>query len=103
MASKNLSEILFRKSLITEHQFGEIENHRQQDLFSLRVEILFLILVSVLLFCTGAGIIIYNNIDSIGHIIILVLLFAVTTVAYAYNIRNMPGFSREKVVDGKPL
>ena len=67
-------EELFKKNLISDNQLKEIKQYRLLNIFSLHNELRFLLYLSVLLFTTGTGVLIYKNIDSIGHSIILVFI-----------------------------
>ncbi|HJY11465.1 MAG TPA: hypothetical protein VJ304_01680, partial [Flavobacterium sp.] len=65
---------LLDKNLITENQYKEITTYRSLNIFSLNAELKLFLYLSVLLFTSGIGILIYENIDSIGHIAILSIL-----------------------------
>lgn len=94
---------LFEKGLISSEQLSAITNYRSQQLFSLRAEIRFLFFIAVTLFVSGAGIIIYQNINSIGHISILSLLLILCLFCFFYAFKHAPGFSNEKRESEKPL
>ena len=54
---------LLDKNLITENQYQEINAYRNLNIFSLNAELKLFLYLSVLLFTSGIGILIYNNID----------------------------------------
>ena len=66
------------KGFISEAQYQEVKDHKALGLFSLNTELLFLVYLSVLLFTTGIGTLVYKNIDSIGHIAILAVNLVLT-------------------------
>lgn len=88
------SEALLDKNLITENQFQEIKEYRSLNIFSLNVELKLLLSISVLMFTSGIGILIYDNIDSIGHIALLSILFAITCSCFYYCFKNSKGFQK---------
>jgi hypothetical protein len=63
----------------------------------------FLLYLSMLLFTSGIGILIYQNIDTIGHTAILGLLLLVTLTCFYFCFKNYPGFSKEEVPFPNPL
>ncbi|WP_432221603.1 DUF2157 domain-containing protein [Flavobacterium sp. TMP13] len=85
---------LFEKKFITENQFDQIKDYRGLGIFSLHAELKLALYLSVLLFTSGVGILIYNNIDTIGHVAILSLLVITIAVCFYYSFKNSNGFSR---------
>ena len=57
------NQSLFEKNLITDEQFKQITAHRNLNIFSLYSELKLFLYLSVLLFTSGIGILIYQNID----------------------------------------
>lgn len=86
---------LFEKKLISEEQFIQVKAYRSLGVFSLHNELKLFLYLSVLLFTTGIGILIYQNIDTIGHIAILSLLLIVTVVCFYFCFKNSKGFQKE--------
>lgn len=85
---------LYEKNLITENQFQEIKEYRSLNIFSLNTELKLLLSISVLLFTSGIGILIYDNIDSVGHIALLSILFILICGCFYYCFKNSKGFQR---------
>jgi len=98
-----VSKELYEKNLITESQFQEIKEYRSLNIFSLNVELKLLLSVSVLMFTSGIGILIYDNIDSIGHIALLSILFAVTCGCFYYCFKNSKGFQKDETTSESPF
>ena|SRR6218665_66437 len=94
---------LFEKGLITENQFEEIKAYRSLNIFSVNAELKLFLYLSVLLFTSGIGILIYENIDSIGHIAILSLLLIVIVVCLFYCFKNSKGFQKTETVFEHPV
>lgn len=88
------SQGLFEKNLITENQFQEIKEYRSLNIFSLNVELKLLLSISVLMFTSAIGILIYDNIDSIGHIALLAILFVLICACFYYCFKNSKGFQK---------
>lgn len=94
---------LFEKGLITENQFDEVKTYRSLNIFSLNAELKLFLYLSVLLFTSGIGILIYENIDSIGHIAILSLLLIVIAVCFIYCFKHSKGFQKEETTFEHPV
>jgi hypothetical protein len=97
------TEVLFEKGLITENQFEEIKSYRNLNIFSVNAELKFFLYLSVVLFTSGIGILIYENIDSIGHIAILSLLLIVIAVCFFYCFKHSKGFQKEETTFEHPV
>src|SRR6185436_6516444 len=92
------TESLRDKNLITENQYKEIVAYRNLGIFSLNAELKLFLYLSVLLFTSGIGILIYENIDTIGHIAILSILLIVIVVCFYYCFKNSKGFQKSETV-----
>ncbi|MEO8517250.1 MAG: DUF2157 domain-containing protein [Flavobacterium sp.] len=103
MKQEEIIPQLVEKELITSDQFEEVKNYRVLGVFSLHNELLFLLYLSVLLFTTGIGTLIYKNIDSIGHGFVLALLFLMTIACFYFSFKKAKGFSREDVDFENPV
>lgn len=96
-------KLLLDKNLITENQYQEITAYRNLNIFSLNAELKLFLYLSVLLFTSGIGILIYNNIDSIGHIAILSLLLIVIVVCFYYCFKNSKRFQKHETTFEHPV
>lgn len=101
--SDEFSEKLLEKGILTEPQLKEIKDYKALNIFSLHNELNTLLYLSVLLFTSGIGIIIYNNIDSIGHEAILSLLFVLTVVGYYFCYKKSVGFQNAQTYFESPF
>ncbi|MEO8255629.1 MAG: DUF2157 domain-containing protein, partial [Flavobacterium sp.] len=97
------TKALLEKNLITENQYQEITSYRNLNIFSLNAELKLFLYLSILLFTSGIGVLIYNNIDSIGHIAILSLLLIVIGVCFYFCFKNSKGFSKSETTFEHPV
>ncbi|HKO78385.1 MAG TPA: DUF2157 domain-containing protein [Flavobacterium sp.] len=97
------TQTLFDKNHITEEQFEAIRAYRGLNLFSVHNELKFLLYLSILMFTSGIGILIYQNIDTIGHTAILGLLLVVTVTCFYFCFKNHVGFKKEEAPFPNPL
>lgn len=96
-------DLLASKNFINKEQHQAINEYQKLGLFSIRNELLFLLYISILLFTSGVGVIIYKNIDTIGHTILLILLFLLTSACFYFCFKKAKGFSKQEVVFDNPL
>jgi hypothetical protein len=92
----SLFEKLHEQQLISEAEYENIQQHRQQPV-SVYWDITALLYTGVLLFTTGLGILVYKNIDSIGHAVIITLIAVVCMACFVYCLKKAKGYSPEKV------
>ncbi|WP_035671769.1 DUF2157 domain-containing protein [Flavobacterium sp. 83] len=100
---ESATDKLFEKKLINKVQREQIIAHRDLNIFSLNTELKLLVYLSVLLFTSGIGILIYENIDSIGHIAILTLLLVVTAICFYFSFKNSIGFQKQQTNFENPI
>jgi hypothetical protein len=94
---------LLDKNLITENQYQEITDYRSLHIFSLNAELKLFLYLSVLLFTSGIGVLIYKNIDTIGHIALLSILLIVIAVCFYYCFKNAKGFQKAETTFEHPV
>jgi hypothetical protein len=94
---------LFEKNFITEEQFNQIKSYRSLGIFSLNAELKLFLYLSVLLFTSGIGILIYENIDTIGHIAILSLLLIVAVACFYFCFKKAKGFQKSETTFESPV
>lgn len=95
--------ILISKGIVSDTDFQGWKAYQKLAFFSLHNELRMLLYLSVLLFTSGMGILVYQNIDSIGHLAILSLLFVVTLVCFFYSFKNSSGFTKELATFQNPV
>lgn len=96
-------KLLLDKDLITENQYKEITAYRSLNIFSLNAELKLFLYLSVLLFTSGIGILIYQNIDIIGHIALLSILLIVIVIFFYYCFKNSKGFQKTETTFENPV
>jgi hypothetical protein len=107
MEKSHFSEILIQKlhqkEFLNENDLEEIAIYQKKGIFSLRSELLLMIYFSVILFTSGIGVIVYNNIDSIGHLAILSANFILMLVCFYFSFKKAKGYANDEVVFENPL
>ncbi len=94
---------LLDKNFIADEQLQELKAYNNLNLFSLHNELKGMLYLSILLFTSGIGILVYQNIDSIGHIAILSVLLLVTLVCFYFSFKYAKGFKKVEVTFDNPL
>lgn len=94
---------LWERGLLSKDKYEEITSYRGLNIFSLNAELKLALYLSVLLFTSGIGILIYKNIDSIGHIAILSLLLVVIGVCFYFCFKNAKGFQKSETTFEHPV
>jgi hypothetical protein len=90
-------EQLHREGLLPDASFNKIRIDEGTRLFSIHWEVKTLLYIGVLLLTGGIGILIYKNIETIGHTVILALIGAVCAGCFVYCERKKLPFSFNKV------
>jgi hypothetical protein len=89
-------EDLHAEERIESDTLQKIREHEANKHVSVRRELLILLYFGIVLLSTGLGILIYENIDSIGHITIVLLIAAVTILCFGYCFKRSDGPSLKK-------
>lgn len=93
---RNTPRDLLEKGLISEAQFNQIEPIVSGKLVSVFYELRTMLYLGVVLFTGGIGILIYENIGDLGHLISILLLSVITLVCFWYVFTKGFPFSIEK-------
>jgi hypothetical protein len=94
----NLYKNLRAEGLISDESLQKISiKEAKPVLFSIHWEIKTLLYIGVLLLTGGLGLLIYENIDTIGHEFVLMLIGAICLGCFYYCFKNKPPFSKERV------
>ena len=94
---------LHAEGLITDDALQQVERLESRRLFSLYWELRLLLYLGVILLTGGLGILVYKNIDTIGHQAVLAFIALVTAVCFFYCSRKNPPFSWDKVQAPDPF
>jgi hypothetical protein len=92
----SLFEKLHADGTITDASMQKIKNESGKQLFSLHWELKTILYLSVLLLSSGLAILVYKNIDTIGHQAILLFIAAISAGCFAYCLKKMLPFSTAK-------
>ena len=94
---------LHREGLLSDDSLRKVEAVEEGRLFSLHWELKTLLYLGVTLLSGGLGILIYKNIDTIGHQVILAVIALVSLGCFYYCRRNASAFSFAKVPAPNPF
>jgi hypothetical protein len=100
--TRNTPHELLEKGLITQDQFEKIEVITSGRVVSVFYELRTLLYLGVMLFTTGAGLLIYQNIGELGHLISIILLSITMIVCFWYVIKYGIDYSNENVTSPTP-
>ncbi|MEO5890079.1 MAG: DUF2157 domain-containing protein [Ferruginibacter sp.] len=90
-------EQLHAEGILSEESFARIKLKGSKELLSVHWEIKTLLYLGVLLLTAGLGILVYKNIDTIGHQVILIFIALVCAGCFFYCFKNKSPFSIGKV------
>lgn len=91
--TKQTPRELFEKGLISAGQFEKIDVITSGKVVSVFYELRTLLYLGVMLFSTGAGMLIYQNIGDIGHIVSIIGLSVLMAICYWYVFKHAPDYS----------
>lgn len=94
---KGLFERLHSEGLISDQSLGRVEAAEANKLFSLHWELRIILYLGVLLLSGGLGVLVYKNIDTIGHTAILVFIALLSAGGFAYCFNKKLPFSTGRV------
>jgi hypothetical protein len=84
---------LLKTLLISEGQSQLIESYLNSKAFSVYHELRFVLYGGILMLTSGLGVIIYENIDTIGHQVIIGLIAIVSVCCFFHAFKNRQSFS----------
>ncbi len=93
---------LLEKKLINEEQFSKIEPIVSGKIISVFYELRTLLYLGIMLFTAGVGILIYENIGDIGHIVAIIALTLLTGACFWYAFHNAPPYEHATVKPPSP-
>ncbi len=95
--NKDLFTQWHNNGLISVLSYSNLKDRQQRKLFSVHWELKTLLYLSVVLLSTGLGILVYKNIDTIGHQAILFFIALVCIGSFYYCFKHKSPFSFNKV------
>ena len=90
-------EKLYAEGLISDDSLKKIKQCQLHPLFTVHWEIKTILYLGIILFTGGVGVLVYKNIDTIGHQFILLLIALVSGGCLTYCFKYKKPFSRAKV------
>jgi hypothetical protein len=91
MHEKQYAKELFEEQLISEKSFQQINDFEDHKNFSIKAHLDFALYAGVTLLASGLGILIYKNIDTIGHAALVTLIGLMCFGCFAYcNYKKEP-------------
>ncbi|MBA4849156.1 DUF2157 domain-containing protein [Emticicia sp. BO119] len=98
-----LLKTLVKKEIIPEEQSEKIAAYEQSKPFSIHWELRTLLYVGITLLGSGLGVVIYENIDSIGHNVLIGLIVAAFLGCLYYAFKHRKPFTWEEVIETEKL
>ncbi|GAB2613231.1 hypothetical protein GCM10027035_07060 [Emticicia sediminis] len=93
MQNSSLLEKLTEKNIISAEQASQIKVSDSNQPFSIHWELRLLLYLGIMFLSTGLGVLIYKNIDTIGHNILIGLIALVCLACFYYAFRHRKPFS----------
>lgn len=97
MHKKQYAKKLLDEQLISENSFQQINDFEDHKSFSIKAHLDFALYAGVTLLSSGLGILIYKNIDSIGHDVLVIMLGLLCFGCFSYCHFKKSLFSIKKV------
>lgn len=97
MTSETVLNKLLEKEIIPPEQAIAISDYENRKPFSIHWELRSVLYIGILLFTSGLGVIIYQNIDTIGHQVIIALIALLTAGCFYYCFQKKQPFSWQEV------
>jgi len=93
----SILEQLYRQGIIDEELLTKIKAAEENKPVAINYELKTLMYAGILLLTTGLGIIVYKNLDSIGHLAIVLFIAIATLGCFSFCIKKSGGFTTKKV------
>jgi uncharacterized membrane protein len=97
MNAQTILQSLQEKGIISPEQSTVISEYEKTKPFSIHYELRTLLYLGITLFTGGLGILIYQNIDTIGHGVIVALISLITLGCFGYAYLKRSPFTWEEV------
>ncbi len=93
---------VLKNNLMSESQFERLEEVYARKKVSVFYELRTMLFLGVMLFSSGVGFLIYQNIDRIGHLGIISALILLASACFYYMMKKAAAFSISKVESPSP-
>jgi hypothetical protein len=99
----SLFQKLHEEGLLADSSLNKIKALEKDRLFSLHWELKTVLYLGVTLLSGGLGVLVYKNIDRIGHLAVLLFIALVCAGCFFYCLRKKAPFSVERVTASDPF
>jgi hypothetical protein len=99
----NISEQLIKDGILSAEQGQSINDFERDKAMTVHWELKTILYLGILLFMGGLGILVYLNIDTIGHTAIIAALSIACGYCFFYGFKNRKPYTHDEVKYGSPL
>lgn len=103
MSPQQILEQLSQKGITSEQETTQLVDFEQHNLFSVHWELRTILYFGVTMLSSGLGILIYKNIDSIGHGVLIALIGLLSAACFYYAWKHRKPFSPQLVESDSPF
>lgn len=103
MQNLSLLEKLTEKNIISDEHASQIKVSDSNQPFSIHWELRLLLYLGIMFLSTGIGVLIYKNIDTIGHNILIGLIALVCLACFYYAFKHRKPFSWDEIEESSNL
>jgi len=97
LKNTDIADKLFKEGALPEPAYRKLISIYSEKLFSVGLELKIILYAGILLLSSGLGILVYKNIDSIGHLAVISFIAFVSMGCFAYcYVKHIP-YSNQKV------
>lgn len=96
-------DALKNKNLISDEEYNRLEPIYSRRIVSVFYELRIILYLGVMLFTTGIGILIYENIGEFGHMLSIAVLFILTAWCFHYSLNQAPPYQHGKTTAPSPF
>jgi hypothetical protein len=103
LKDSEIAEKLCKEGALSEASCQKIGSAYSSPLFSIGIELRSVLYIGILLLSSGLGVLVYKNIDSIGHIAVLSFIALVSAGCFAYSYSKRLPYTNQKIVSPNTL
>jgi hypothetical protein len=103
MNKQQVLQALVNKEIISPEQAALIGDYEKTKPFSIHWELRSILYLGIVLFGSGIGVIVYENIDTIGHQFIIAAIGALSAWCFYYTYKHALPYSNHQVKNSKKL
>ncbi|WP_290844334.1 DUF2157 domain-containing protein [Flavobacterium sp.] len=101
--NEKAAEILYQKGILNQDELVSIKAYKSLGIFSVHHELLLFLYIAVLLVVSALGILVYENIDTVGHTILIGLTLISAAACFYFSFKKAPAFSTEETFFENPV